>query len=316
MEYPYISSVNSYEWLSEGSGGSIPPNQDILLWDRSLDPPRSVSSYVELEAVPERILNSAVYQGLVEHLTLHELCDVIDEFLRTFDSETDPDNVMSTIQAQPSLMRVLLDTKASGNFQYLRAKVFGHAVLRVAATRQYPSPDEVKLSTRLGTLYHAMTNLDYQSIHSQLCQDQDHYWGQVKLAEFDLALQLIAPSIYMDPLKLGSIIVMSASALPHPLWLLWDDKTLASITLSPLLDRISTTVVPADVQDTFAFLKERATAVVPRPNAFHYGVLGPSGLFDQRQWLQCHHTVDLKLFYQQLVPGRPPRDRFYWNSEL
>ena len=43
--------------------------------------------------------------------------------------------------------------------------------------------------------------------------------------------------------------------------------TLASITLSPLLDRILTTAVPADLQDTFAFLKERATAVVPQPNA-------------------------------------------------
>ena len=99
MEYPYIYSVNSYEWLSEGSGGSILPDEDILLWDRSLDPSRSVSSYVELEAVPERTLNSSVYQGSVEHLKLHKLCDVIDAFLRTFDSETDPDNVMSTIQA-------------------------------------------------------------------------------------------------------------------------------------------------------------------------------------------------------------------------
>ena len=51
-----------------------------------------------------------------------------------------------------------------------------------------------------------MTDLDYQSMLSQLCQDQDHYWGQVKLAEFDLALQIIAPSIYMDPLKLGFIL--------------------------------------------------------------------------------------------------------------
>ena len=73
---------------------------------------------MKLDAVPKRILNSAVYQGSVEHLTLHKLCDVIDEFSRTYDSETDPDNVMSMIQAQPSLLRVLLDTKASDNFQY------------------------------------------------------------------------------------------------------------------------------------------------------------------------------------------------------
>ena len=97
MEYPSIFSVNSYEWLSEGLGGSISTDRDILFWDRSLDPPRLVSSYVELAAVTERILNSAVYQGSVENLTLHELRAVFDAFLRNFDSEHDPGNVMSTV---------------------------------------------------------------------------------------------------------------------------------------------------------------------------------------------------------------------------
>ena len=75
-----VRLFHRYEWLSEGSGGSIPPDQDVLLWDRSLDPFRPVSFYVKLAGVYERIINSAVYEGSVKSLTLHELCAVIDEF--------------------------------------------------------------------------------------------------------------------------------------------------------------------------------------------------------------------------------------------
>ncbi|CAI5737713.1 unnamed protein product [Peronospora destructor] len=89
LEYPFLSSLNSYEWLSEGSDDPIPPDQDIILWDRSQDPPHSVRSYVKLGELSERILNSSVYQGSVEELTLKELCAVIDEFAITFDSTKD-----------------------------------------------------------------------------------------------------------------------------------------------------------------------------------------------------------------------------------
>ena len=74
----------------------------------------------------------------MEALTLHDLCAVIDKFLDIFDNAQDPISVMCTIQAQPSILRVLLDLNSVGNFHHLRAKVFGHAVLRVAATGPYP----------------------------------------------------------------------------------------------------------------------------------------------------------------------------------
>ncbi|UIZ28542.1 hypothetical protein KXD40_009205 [Peronospora effusa] len=264
VEYPFLSSLNSYEWLSEGTDGPISPDQDIILWDRSQDPPRSVRSFVNMGEVAERILNSSVYQGSVEELTLKELCAVIDDFVSTFDSTHDPDSVMTTVQAQPSLLRVLLDTKAKGNFHHLRAKVFGHAVLRVAATRDYPSSDVGSLMQRLGKLYPDKSDYDFQSVLSQLCPDQDQYWGQVKLAEFDLAIQIVAPSVYMDPLKLGTLLGKAASALPHPIWLLWDDPTLASLVLSPLLERILGAAIPFDLRDTINFLRERATTVAPQ----------------------------------------------------
>ena len=92
-------SVNSYEWLSEGTDGPIPPDSDIILWDRSQDPSFSVRSYVQLAAVSERILNISIYLSSVDELTLSELCTVIDELVTEFDSTHDPDSVMTAFQA-------------------------------------------------------------------------------------------------------------------------------------------------------------------------------------------------------------------------
>ena len=129
--------------------------------DRSQDPPRSVRSYVQLAAVSERILNFYVYQGLVEELTLPELCAVIDEFVTEFNSIYDPDSVLTAVQAQPSLLRVVLDTKAVCNYHHLRDKAFGHVVLRVAATRDHISSDDGYLMHWLRTLYPGTSDLDF-----------------------------------------------------------------------------------------------------------------------------------------------------------
>lgn len=101
----------------------------------------------------EGILNSAVYQGSVEKLSLKDLCAIIDDFLKSFDSLSDPDEIMSTVQAQPSMYRVLLDTKASNNYQQLRAKAFGHAVLRTISVHPFPTTDEGPIAARLRYLY-------------------------------------------------------------------------------------------------------------------------------------------------------------------
>ena len=69
------------------------------------------------------ILNTTVYQGSVKDLKLKELFVAIDMILSVFDDERNPDNVLSAIQAQPSLFCVLFITTAAGNLQHLRAKV-------------------------------------------------------------------------------------------------------------------------------------------------------------------------------------------------
>ncbi|KAE9189975.1 hypothetical protein PF002_g24896 [Phytophthora fragariae] len=187
-EYPVVSTVNSYEWLATGEGGSVPADQDIILWDRSrTPPPTSVGAY---------------------------------EFLGSFNSDSDPDKTISSIQAQPSLHRVLLDTKAPGNFLALRAKAFGHAVLRELSTRPFEPEGETSVYGRLSNYLPDLASTDLQAALGLFYPDQAQFWLKMKLAEFDLALQIIAPSIYLDPFKMGAFLGKAASALPHPLWLL------------------------------------------------------------------------------------------------
>ncbi|KAI9922278.1 hypothetical protein PsorP6_000566 [Peronosclerospora sorghi] len=146
------------------------------------------------------------------------------------------DNVMSSIQSQPSLHMALLDNASKDNYQYLRNFAFGHAVPRLTSTSSYSAEDDGAVSNRLSILFLSLQKFDYQSILNELCPDQDLLWLQGHMAELNLALQIIAPSIYIDPLKLGFIIGKAASAVPHPLWLLWDDSTLETVIMSPLIE--------------------------------------------------------------------------------
>ncbi|KAI9918400.1 hypothetical protein PsorP6_011247 [Peronosclerospora sorghi] len=83
------------------------------------------------------------------------------------------------------------------NYQYLRNLAFVHAVLRVASTRTYSAEDDGVLSYRLSILFPRLQKYDYQSVLGRHCPDKHLFWLQVRLAEIDLALQIIAP-IYMD----------------------------------------------------------------------------------------------------------------------
>ena len=81
------------------------------------------------------------------------------------------------------------------------------------------------------------------------------------MAEIDLAIQIVAPSVYMDPLNMGSLLGKAASPLQHPLLLLWNDTTLASLIFSPLLERILAAAISIDLRDTIDFLRNKAPIV-------------------------------------------------------
>ncbi|RLN21306.1 hypothetical protein BBJ28_00025698, partial [Nothophytophthora sp. Chile5] len=134
-----------------------------------------------------------------------------------FSKTEDVDDSLADIQSQPSVHRFLLDTSVPGNYQHLRAKAFGHAVLRMVSKQGFPEGEDYSLQTRLAQLYPDAPNMDAQAILQNLCSSETDFWLQVRLAEFDLALQIIAPSIYSDPLKVSALIQGEASALPHPM---------------------------------------------------------------------------------------------------
>ena len=96
---------------------------------------------------------------------------MIDEFVTEFNSIYDPDSVLTAVQAQPSLLRVVLDTKAVCNYHHLRDKAFDHVVPRVTATCDYISSDDRYLMHRLRTLYPATSDFDFQFVLGQLCPD-------------------------------------------------------------------------------------------------------------------------------------------------
>ena len=73
------------------------------------------------------------------------------------------------------------------------------------------------------------------------------------MADYDLAIQIVAPSVYMDSLKMGTLLHKTASLLQHPLWLLWDDTALASLIFSSHLERILADAIQVDLSDTIDF---------------------------------------------------------------
>ncbi|CEG42320.1 uncharacterized protein PHALS_12602 [Plasmopara halstedii] len=51
-----ISTINFYEWLTGGLDGSISPDQNVILWDKAIEPPQSLTSFVALTEVSEAVL--------------------------------------------------------------------------------------------------------------------------------------------------------------------------------------------------------------------------------------------------------------------
>ncbi|KAL4150155.1 hypothetical protein PRNP1_000670 [Phytophthora ramorum] len=198
--YSIFASTNPFEWLSEGEGGKAPADQDLILWDGS-NPPQAVASYIKLPKQSERAMNSAVVTYSAEKASLEQVSEIIEAYLKEFADIEDADEALYSIQAQPSVHRFLLDTSTPSNYQHLRSKAMNHAVLRIAARKLNPNSTDYSLNDEIIKLFPNATDLSSQTVLEGLCGTTNDFWLQLHLAEFDLALQIIAPSIYMDPLK-------------------------------------------------------------------------------------------------------------------
>ena len=63
---------------------------------------------------------------------------------------------------------------------------------------------------------------------------------------------------------MSTLLRKAASPLQHPLWTLWDDTTLASLVVSPLIERILAAAILVDLRDTIEFLRNKAPIVAPK----------------------------------------------------
>ncbi|KAE9209354.1 hypothetical protein PF002_g19136 [Phytophthora fragariae] len=200
--YSTFASPNPFEWLSEGEGGKAPADQDLILWDGS-NPPQAVASYIKLPKQSERAMNSAVVTSSAEKASLEQVSEIIETYLKEFADIEDADEALYSIQVQPSVHRFLLATSTPSNYQHLRSKVMNHAVLRIAARKLNPNSKDYSLNDDIIKILPNATILSSQTVLDGVCGTTNDFWLQLNLAEFELALQIIASSIYMDKLKLS-----------------------------------------------------------------------------------------------------------------
>ncbi|KAE9105635.1 hypothetical protein PF010_g12942 [Phytophthora fragariae] len=198
--YSTFASPNPFEWLSEGEGGKAPADQDLILWDGS-NPPQAVASYIKLPKQSERAMNSAVVTSSAEKASLEQVSEIIETYLKEFADIEDADEALYSIQVQPSVHRFLLATSTPSNYQHLRSKVMNHAVLRIAARKLNPNSKDYSLNDDIIKILPNATILSSQTVLDGVCGTTNDFWLQLNLAEFELALQIIASSIYMDKLK-------------------------------------------------------------------------------------------------------------------
>ncbi|GAB9476027.1 hypothetical protein Gpo141_00013100 [Globisporangium polare] len=251
--YPLISSHNVYEWISLGpEDAPIAADVDVVLHNQDRAKIRSHLTQVEGQVEVQR----TTVDFKVESMSVKQLCAHIKKFLQNFDDESSPERSVIMVKTQPSQFRPLYDTSNPGNYSVMTAKLYGHALLRIVSTQEMPA-DHDTFEDKVLALFNPPDPTDFQTLLSQcLDHNQDRYWKQVRLAEFDLFLQVMAPSIYADPYKVCAISQAPASRIPYSLWLLWDDATLLNLLQSDLMEKFAGMRLPSELLASFCELRE------------------------------------------------------------
>ncbi|KAF1327265.1 Pollike protein, partial [Globisporangium splendens] len=228
--YPLVASHNVYEWITLGSEDApISPDIDVTLHNHDRSPIRSQLTQVEGQIEVQR----ATIDYNVESMTVASLCKFIQAFLQKFEEEPSPEVSIVLLKTQPSHLRPLYDTSTPSNYTVMRGKFYGHALFRKISSQEL-LPELDTFEDKVQAVFNPQDPEDYQTMLSQcLDHNQALFWQQVWIAEFDLLLQVMAPSIYSDPFKVCAISQAPAQRLQHTLWLLWDDATLLNLLRSP-----------------------------------------------------------------------------------
>jgi hypothetical protein len=253
VSYPLIASHNVYEWITLGSeAASISPDIDVTLHNQDRSPIRSQVTQEEGQIEVQR----TTIDYNVESMSVASLCNYIQAFLQKFDEESSPEMNIVTVKTQPSLFRPLYDTSTPSNYSVMTGKFYGHALLRKISSQELP-PELDTFEDKVQAVFNPQDPEDYQTMLSQcLDHNQALFWQQVWIAEFDLLLQVMAPSIYSDPYKVCVISQAPAQRLQHTLWLLWDDATLLNLLRSDLMEKLASMRLPSELLTSICELRK------------------------------------------------------------
>lgn len=251
--YPLIASHNVYEWISLGSEDApIAADIDVVLHNKDRAHIRSHLAQEEGQVEVQR----TTIDFKVESMSVKQLCAHIERFLQKFDEEPSPEKSVIMLKTQPSQFRPLYDTSNPGNYSVMTSKFYGHALMRIVSTQEMPA-DHDTFEDKVIALFNPHDPDDFQTLLSQcLDHNQDRFWEQVRLAEFDLFLQVMAPSIYSDPYKVCAISKAAASRIQHSLWLLWDDTTLQNLLQSDLMEKFASMQLPSELLASICELRK------------------------------------------------------------
>ncbi|KAL7999467.1 hypothetical protein Plhal703r1_c25g0105771 [Plasmopara halstedii] len=199
--YPLFASHNVYEWITLVSEEApISPDIDVTLHNQDRSPIRSQVTQVEGQIEVQR----TTIDYNVESISVESLCSYIQEFLKKIKEKSNPEMNIVAVKSQPSHFCPLYDTSIPSNYKVMMGKFYGHALLRTISSQEL-IPDGQK----------AHRNCYQNSRHSKTRSKLSLFWQEVWIAEFDLLLQVVAPSIYSDPFKVCAISQALAQRLQH-----------------------------------------------------------------------------------------------------
>ncbi|GAB9465706.1 Pollike protein [Globisporangium polare] len=245
-EYPWSASPNSFELLATGDlVDPISPDFDAVVLNGNK---QMIKSTIQRTNTAKLVLASQYASYEVNEMTLDAVCAFLEKFNEKFVENSDPEVKLATIQAQPAIMRSFYDTASPKNYDLLRPTIMEHAAMRIVG-RTAVECDGTSFSERVLALFPGENLQDPQTLLTKLTGSMEAFWLQVYIAELDLLLQTMAPSVYFDSIKVAELIRASPSVLGFTLWHLWDDRTLEAILRSPLLASMLQANLPEEVRD-------------------------------------------------------------------
>lgn len=252
--YSWAASRNTYEVLANGGDDDpIAPDYELMVRDENGN---ELGSMVARSRTATELLVNQYETYDAEKMTLEALCTFLDNYASKFVDEPNAETLTCKIQAQPSLHRPFYDTSCEANYGFFAPMVAEHAVMRLVADKT-PDLADSSHSERLATLNLKAHTEDTTGVLQELTRDQDTFWHQMHLAEIDLFLQINAPSVYNDPLKIAELTQTSPQVLSS-LWHLWADTTLIKIATSALGTKITAAKLPTQVRTSLAALQKTA----------------------------------------------------------